>query len=89
LSGFRGTRLTVQQMTKTNDVVRPWGKESFGREAKRQLDAAEERAVAAEAEVAQLRVNVSDIEASAAYREDALRNEARAAGSYTPPLFSS
>jgi hypothetical protein len=52
---------------------------SIGKESKRIIDAAEDRATAAEADAAQLRANISDIEAAAAQREDSLRSEAAAA----------
>lgn len=53
--------------------------ESVGREAKRALDAAEERALAAEADAAQLRANISEIEAGRS-RGRALRRGGRESG---------
>lgn len=53
--------------------------ESVGREAKRALEAAEERALAAEADAAQLRANISEIEAGRS-RGRALRRGGRESG---------
>ena len=52
--------------------------DALGAQAQKVLDAAEARAVAAEADAAQLRINISETEAASAAREDALRAETAA-----------